>query len=190
MQPHHRRPPELRIFCIDHPRTVQKTRPTDFNIQALNSKIHYRCRYVEVCKCVTKIMFQHVCFNNPCTKHAKKQQNEQLFGGALRKWHPWFFFSPIMAMAKMAPPPTGGPYWPWPWIHGHGQYGPPVGGGAILAMAMMGEKKNQGCHFLNAPPNNCSFCCFFACFVQGLLKQTCWNMIFVTHLHTSTYLHL
>ena len=115
MQPHHRRPPELRIFCIDHPRTVQKTRPTDFNIQALNSKIHYRCRYVEVCKCVTKIMFQHVCFNNPCTKHAKKQQNEQLFGGVLRKWHPWFFCSPIMAMAKMAPPPTGGPYWPWPW---------------------------------------------------------------------------
>ena len=46
-------------------------------------------------------MFQHVCFNNPCTKHAKKQQNEQLFGGVLRKWHPWFFFSPLIKMVHI-----------------------------------------------------------------------------------------
>ena len=32
--------PTSEFLFIDHPRTVQKKRPADFNLQALNSKIH------------------------------------------------------------------------------------------------------------------------------------------------------
>ena len=63
------------------------------------------------------IKIQHVCLNYPCWKHAKIQQNVQLFVGVLWNSHAWFFLSPIMA--KVAPGgPCGGhqvPLWPW-WV--------------------------------------------------------------------------